>query len=213
MRGHRGVEHVFGALLYVASCLLGQACERAAASKGPMPTAEPEPRMAVPPIEPAAVAVAEVSSASCTRAQGAELAAVDDLLAAVNAARKRGADCGARGKQAPAPALTASVALSCAARNHAYDMSTRGYFAHADPEGGRARDRARSAGYTGQVGENLAWGQSSPEQVVEVWLKSPDHCHNMLRPQLTTAGAGFARSAAGKTFWVQVYGVDAPATQ
>jgi hypothetical protein len=30
----------------------------------------------------------------------------------------------------------------------------------------------------------------------------------MLRPELTSAGAGYALSAAGKTFWVQLYGVD-----
>lgn len=203
-RSH-GAAHALGALLCAASCSLG-ACDRATASPAHDGRAVVS-ALAAPVLAP----VVTVSSAGCEQPGEPERLALEALLDTVNRARARGADCGLRGKQPPAPPLASSIALSCAARSHALDMSTRGFFAHADPEGRRVRDRARSFGYTGQVGENLAWGQSTPAQVVEVWLRSPDHCQNMLRPQLSAAGAGFARSAAGKTFWAQVYGVDAPA--
>jgi hypothetical protein len=79
------------------------------------------------------------------------------LRALINAERARGGTCGRRGVQDPAPPLWVSPSLSIAAQQHARDMVARGYLAHRDLAGQRAPERARRAGYLGDVGENIAW--------------------------------------------------------
>lgn len=51
------------------------------------------------------------------------------------------------------------------------------------------------------VGENLAKGQLSVEQVLEDWLNSPNHRKNILRPQFTEMGVGLFGD-----LWVQTFG-------
>lgn len=67
----------------------------------------------------------------------------DEALARIDARRAEGADCGERGKWEPAPSLRRRTALDCAARYHALDMATRGYFGRLDPDD---RDEARPRG-------------------------------------------------------------------
>jgi uncharacterized protein YkwD len=46
------------------------------------------------------------------------------------------------------------------------------------------------------VGENLAWGAGSyaaPQHVIAMWLASPEHRRNLLRPGFVRIGLGFAR--------------------
>lgn len=57
------------------------------------------------------------------------------------------------------------------------------------------------------MGENLAEGQASADQVVLGWLASPEHCVNLLDPDFRHMGAGYAESAeALGPFWVQTLG-------
>ncbi len=51
------------------------------------------------------------------------------------------------------------------------------------------------------IGENLAKGQLSVEQVLEDWLNSPEHRKNILRPQFTEMGVGLFGD-----LWVQEFG-------
>jgi uncharacterized protein YkwD len=83
---------------------------------------------------------------------------------------------------------------------HARDMVARHFFSHLTPEGRRASDRLRAAGYiTGRVpwhvGETLAWGRgrlSTPWAVVAAWMRSPSHRRILLGPFLEI-GVGIAR--------------------
>jgi uncharacterized protein YkwD len=145
-------------------------------------------------------------------ADGAGFAA--DTLRRVNEARARGARCGNR-SMPPAQPLQASATLEAAAAGHARDMALRDYFDHYDRQGRSPAERARAAGYReSMVGENIAYGPATPEEVVDGWLHSPEHCANMLEPRFTEMGVAFAVGHGERRpglFWVQELGLPAAA--
>ena len=100
-------------------------------------------------------------------------------------------------------------ALAEAALAHSRDMASRDYFSHADPSGASVRQRATRAGYRWRyVGENIAAGLGSPEQVVAGWLASPGHCANLMSPDFVDMGAAYAVEPASKLdiYWTQTFG-------
>ena len=119
-------------------------------------------------------------------------------------------------------------ALEALALGHSADMAARAYFAHADPEGKQAGERARDAEYRYQhFGENLFMGTLysqvtarivdgrrnvfyrwyTPEElageVVRAWLDSPGHRDNLLAPRYTHEGIGVAFGEDGMVFVTQ----------
>ncbi len=105
-----------------------------------------------------------------------------ELLSRLNALRASGATCGATA-YGPAPALTWNATLLQAATGHARDMASRNYFAHLSQDGRTPPQRLLAAGYSyASMGENIAAGQTSVEQVMNAWVGSPGHCQNMLNP-------------------------------
>ena len=79
--------------------------------------------------------------------------------------------------------------LHTASRNHNVDMATRGFYAHVCPDGVTASQRARNAGFTGVVGENLARA-SAPHASMQAWITSPGHRANILNEAATYLGIG-----------------------
>lgn len=130
------------------------------------------------------------------------------LLAQVNAARAKPRLCG-RQRFAAARPLSWNAALGTAAQGHSRAMARGNYFAHRDPDGRSAADRAKGAGFRGRkIGENIAAGQGSPSQAMRDWLASPGHCANLMNPMFTQVGAAYAsnsRSDAG-IYWTMVFG-------
>jgi uncharacterized protein YkwD len=53
-------------------------------------------------------------------------------------------------------------------------------------------------------GENVAWNQKSPSEVVNVWMNSRGHRANILNSGYTEIGTGYARGARGH-MWTQVF--------
>jgi uncharacterized protein YkwD len=131
-----------------------------------------------------------------------------DLLAQVNAARSKPRLCG-RQRFAAARPLAWNASLGAAAQGHSKAMAYGNYFAHQDPDGDTAADRARAAGFRGrQIGENIAAGQGSPSKAMAGWLASPGHCANLMNPMFTQVGAGYAtdtRSDEG-VYWTMLFG-------
>jgi uncharacterized protein YkwD len=127
-------------------------------------------------------------------------------LALVNDVRARGTRCGNR-SFAPVPPVALSGTLGGVAFGHATDMAVHGYFEHQDLSGQSPADRVRAVGYREKlVGENIAYGPQTVEEVVQGWLHSPDHCENIMDPRFAEMGIA---SAAGRTtrhglYWVQV---------
>ena len=127
----------------------------------------------------------------------------DEVLRLVNVKRAAGADCGSAGSFDPVPGLVENAALRCAARNHSLDMATRNFFGHVNPDGDRARERLDSAGYDATAwGENIAFRQNSPAQVVAGWMGSSGHCANIMSPLFTEIGIGHHPTNR----WTQVFG-------
>lgn len=58
--------------------------------------------------------------------------------------------------------------------------------------------------YSG-AGENIAYGQSTPEQVMQSWMNSSGHRANILNANYTTIGVGCYQNAAGVFYWVQSF--------
>ena len=55
------------------------------------------------------------------------------------------------------------------------------------------------------MGENIAWGQGSPESVMRSWMNSSDHRANILSARFTTIGVGCV-THQGRIYWVQCFG-------
>ena len=101
-----------------------------------------------------------------------------------------------------------SETLNRAAAAHARDMADRSRLDHTGSDGSSPAERATRAGYTWRfVGENIASGQATPEQVVEEWIGSSHHCANLMSADFTEMGVGFAAdsTSAGGIYWAQVF--------
>jgi len=139
-----------------------------------------------------------------TRAQGRLTASRAAEL--VNAVRARGARCG-RHEFAPAPPVRLSATLDGVALGHASDMAEHGYFDHEDLHGLTPAERVRAVGYRESlVGENIAYGPATVEEVVQGWLASPGHCQNIMDPRFAEMGLAYAPGQKGRQglYWVQL---------
>jgi uncharacterized protein YkwD len=102
--------------------------------------------------------------------------------------------------------LTLDRRLIDAANGHAADMARHDYFAHESPDGEGAGDRVTDAGYNWRhYGENIARGVDSPYAVVDGWMHSPEHRHNILDCGLDQMGVGLAIAGDSERtiYWVQ----------
>ncbi len=104
------------------------------------------------------------------------------LLRAMNRARA----------SAGLPPLHLSAPLQRVARGHTVDMARHQYFGH-----GRFGIRLFGSGVRARVvGENLAWlsgRRTSAAAVVRMWLSSPAHRANLLRPGFRLVGVAAVR--------------------
>jgi uncharacterized protein YkwD len=124
-----------------------------------------------------------------------------EMLARVNAER-------AAAGVAP---LLPDPRLDAAAQRHAEDMLVRSYYNHLSPDGTSPTTRTRQSGYAGRiVGENIARGAFSVQEVMNNWMGSTEHRRNLLLPAFTHLGAGVVvgrNAAMGDTvIWVQDFG-------
>ena len=149
-------------------------------------------------VAPASAKVAPASAQAPVQATRA--------LQLVNEVRARGARCGDR-SFGPAPPVRLSQTLGGVAFGHADDMAKHNYFEHEDLTGRSPADRVRAVGYQEKlVGENIAYGPKSAEEVVQGWLDSPGHCENIMDPRFAEMGIAYAAGQASRRglFWVQL---------
>ncbi|WP_431046049.1 CAP domain-containing protein [Streptomyces sp. P1-3] len=100
--------------------------------------------------------------------------------------------------------------LTVAAQAHSDDMVGRDFYSHTSPDGHQPWDRAAAAGCAHRgIGENIACGQRTPAEVVEGWMNSPGHRANILKPDFTHIGIGYAVGGASGTYWTQLFGASA----
>jgi uncharacterized protein YkwD len=95
--------------------------------------------------------------------------------------------------------------LMKAARNHSNNMARSGSMSHY--LGGSVQQRAMANGYPSSwTGENIAQGQHSANQVMNVWLASSGHRNNIMSYSYSEIGIGVAWSSWGVPYWTQVFG-------
>ena len=131
------------------------------------------------------------------------------VLALVNQARGQPRRCGNQ-SFGPARPLVLSRQLTQAAAVHAQSMARYGYLEHHGRDGSTPADRADRAGYRWRsIGENVAMGQTTPERVVQDWLRSPEHCANIMEPRFTEMGVAYAvnNASEGGIYWAQSFGL------
>src|SRR5581483_8170635 len=110
------------------------------------------------------------------------------------------------------PTLGISPTLTAAGQWKSLHMAGYGYMAHDDPAPPVARtvsQRLEACGYPiGTVGwgENIAYGYSTPQDVMNAWLNSPGHRANIENPSYRAIGVGVARASNGYWFWTQDFG-------
>lgn len=125
----------------------------------------------------------------------------------VNRARAQARKCGDKHFPAVAP-VKWNILLANVARRHAEDMAEHDYFSHDGRDGSKPADRVTRSAYAWRtVGENIAAGQASIEEAVRGWIDSPPHCANLMGPQFTEMGVGFASNPDTKmgTYWGQLF--------
>jgi uncharacterized protein YkwD len=129
------------------------------------------------------------------------------ILAAINAARAAGHDCGGTAMP-PANALSWNMLLTQAAAGHSADMATHNFFSHTGFNGSHSSDRIVAAGYVSNgSGEILAKvvganaGNMIP-LILDGWLKSPGHCRVLMSGDMKEMGAACTKS--GKSAYTTV---------
>jgi uncharacterized YkwD family protein/spore coat assembly protein SafA len=102
------------------------------------------------------------------------------------------------------PALTANWELCRVARYKSQDMINKNYFAHQSPTYGSPFDMMEAFGIKfSAAGENIAYGQRTPQEVMNAWMNSPGHRSNILARNFNQIGVGVAKSANGTYYWTQ----------
>lgn len=102
--------------------------------------------------------------------------------------------------------LKMNTQLSKTATLKSQDMAKNNYFDHNSPTYGSPFDMMKQYGISYRTaGENIAMGQTSPEQVMQGWMNSPGHRANILNSSFTQIGVGIAKNSAGRLYWTQQF--------
>lgn len=110
-----------------------------------------------------------------------------------------------RGKKGLKP-LSENWQLSRVARYKSQDMIDKKYFSHTSPTYGSPFDMIKNFGIRYRTsGENIAYGQRTPSEVMNSWMNSPGHRQNILSPNYSQIGFGVARSSSGQLYWTQMF--------
>jgi uncharacterized protein YkwD len=135
------------------------------------------------------------------------VAVTQRVLELVNAARGEARACG-RTEHAAATPLILSPVLTAAAAVHSLDIAEQGKVSHRGSDGSESGERITRTGYAWRgIGENVAAGQRTAEDVVAAWLDSPGHCATLMEPKFTETGIAFALAPGKKpdVYWTQVF--------
>jgi len=134
------------------------------------------------------------------------------MLASINNYRAEARHCGDQAMPAVAP-LSWNCTLAESSRLHSLDMATNNFFDHTGSDGLSVGNRVTNAGYRWRtVGENIAAGQTSIEQVMQGWINSPGHCVNIMRSSYTEVGAALVTDDTSdyRRYWTQNFAAPFP---
>lgn len=99
--------------------------------------------------------------------------------------------------------LSANWELSRVARFKSQDMRENHYFSHTSPTYGSPFQMMRDFGLSYRsAGENIAYGQRTPQAVVDAWMNSSGHRANILNSSYTQIGVGYDPNGH---YWTQMF--------
>lgn len=94
--------------------------------------------------------------------------------------------------------------ITTAAQVRAKEIQTS--FSHTRPDGKKFSTVLSENGVSFKgAGENIAWGQKTPEEVMKGWMNSPGHRANILNKNFRSIGVGYYQNASGKSYWTQLF--------
>jgi|GEM_PF-3552522 Ca2+-binding RTX toxin-like protein len=113
--------------------------------------------------------------------------------------------------------LTLNAQLTAAARKHSQDMALNDFIGHQSSDGSSTDQRFKRDGYQYSfAGENVGWGYSTPEEVVDAWFNetppNDGHRQNILNPNYKEIGIGYylLKNDTGSQnwhhYWTQDFG-------
>ena len=114
-------------------------------------------------------------------------------------------------QQAGLAPLAVNPNLAQAAQGYADVLASGDCFAHTCGPVPNFAQRLEDAGYAEwrTLGENIAAGQPSAEDVVAAWMASPGHRANILNPAYTEIGVGATVGGPYGLNWTQEFGARA----
>lgn len=108
-----------------------------------------------------------------------------------------------RAKEGLAP-LTINTKVQAAAQVRAKECEQR--FSHTRPNGTSFATALKEQNVSYRsAGENIAWGQKTPKEVVTAWMNSSGHRANIMNAGFTTIGVGYYENARGTDYWCQLF--------
>jgi uncharacterized protein YkwD len=99
--------------------------------------------------------------------------------------------------------------LTEAAKAHSRDLAKWDRISHFGSDGSNPWDRVKRAGYNAKLAaENVGTGQTTIDEVIKGWQKSPGHDRNLLLADAEHMGIALVRDPRTefKTFWTLVIG-------
>lgn len=100
-------------------------------------------------------------------------------------------------------ALTTNSTITSAANKRAQEIVQS--FSHTRPNGTSFSTVLKEYGVSYRTsGENIAYGQKSPQEVVTGWMNSPGHRANILNANFNTIGIGVYQKN-GTIYWTQLF--------
>ena len=100
--------------------------------------------------------------------------------------------------------LTVNSKAANAAQTRAREIEKS--FSHTRPDGSSFNTALTEAGVSFRgAGENIAYGQTTPQQVMEGWMNSSGHRANILNANYTSIGVGHYKNGAGVDYWTQLF--------
>jgi len=147
-----------------------------------------------------------------------------ELLDAINKARSVQRDCypqdSKRGLMEATHPLKWNNELYASALEHSTDLAKSDTFSHlgsgtefditGDGSPSEFQERIVANGYANYytVGENIAGGQKTIEEVMKAWLNSPEHCINIMKDTYSEVGIAVVlnEDSTYGVYWTQNFG-------
>ncbi|HHU74760.1 MAG TPA: hypothetical protein GXZ28_09115, partial [Clostridiales bacterium] len=101
-------------------------------------------------------------------------------------------------------ALSTNSTLTAAADKRAQE--TKQSFSHTRPNGSSFSTVLKEFNISYRTaGENIAYGQRTPQEVVTGWMNSPGHRANILNANFGKIGIGVYQASNGTIYWTQLF--------